>query len=280
MLEPGRTYVLEVREDRRIGLVLGRGDDTVLLPRREVPDDVAVGQKVHAFLYVDSEDRLSATLARPRGEVGEFAALRVVDVSEVGAFLDWGVPKDLFLPFAEMFSPVRRGDDVVVHIGHCARGRPVATARLARHFDRDTRDVEVGQPVELIVYGHNEHGALVVVDRRWSGMIHRDELHRRAPVGLHLRGFVKDVRPDGRLEVRLRPLGREGAVAAEEVLLDALRRAGGTLDLSDASPPEVIRARLQLSKKAFKQAVGGLYRKGLIRLVDGGIVATTPSDPA
>jgi uncharacterized protein len=274
MLQPGQTHDLKVTQDLRVGLVLARGADEVLLPRREVPDDLKVGDRVRAFVYVDSDDRLSATLARPRGELGDIVAMRVVDVSSVGAFLDWGLGKDLFLPFAEMFSPVRPGDDVVVHVGLCARGRPVASARLARHFDRDTRDFAIGQPVRLLVYAFNDHGALVVVDGRASGMVHRDELVRRVAIGVHLEGWVKDVRPDGRLEVRLRPLGREGAEAAELTLLLAARDAGGALDLHDGSAPDEIRRRLRLSKKAFKQALGGLYRRGLARIEPGGFALT------
>ena len=276
MLEPARTYSLTVKQELRVGLVLGRADDEVLLPRREVPEDVAIGDELRVFVYVDSEDRLSATLARPHGELGDFAALRVADVTEHGVFLDWGIDKDLFLPYAELIEPLHPGDDVVVHIGLCARGRPVATARLSRHFDRDLGSLTIGDEVDLIVLRFIEHGALVLVNGRHEGMIHRDEQHRRLASGARLKGYVKDLRDDGRVEVRLRPVGRQGAQAAEQAILEALERAGGQLDLHDKSPPELIKQRLRMSKKAFKQALGGLYRQGRVRLVPGGVELVVP----
>lgn len=276
MLEPARSYTMKVKQDIRVGLVLGLGDDEVLLPRREVPEGALVGDELHVFLYVDGEDRLSATLARPRAELGDFAALQVADVTDHGVFLDWGIDKDLFLPFSELVEPLHPGNRVVVRVGLCARGRPVATARLGRHFERDLRSLSVGDEVDLLVLRFIEHGALVLVEGRFEGMIHRDEQHRRLAPGTALRGYIKDLRPDGRVEVRLRPIGRDGAAAAEQAVLEALEHGGGHLDLHDKSPPELIQQRLRLSKKAFKQAVGALYRQGQIRLVQGGIERVDP----
>lgn len=276
MFAAGQTLTLTVREDIRVGLVLGQGPDEVLLPRREVPDNAKVGDQLTVFLYTDTEDRLSATLKRPRAQVGEFACLRVVDVTPHGAFLDWGLDKDLFLPYGEMYTEVHPGQDVVVHLGLGARGRVVATSKLSRHLDRDTRELRVGQQVRLLVYGYNDYGALVLVDRRWSGLLHDSEIHQRLQIGQELDGWIKEIRPDGRLEVRTRPLGTAGMEAERQAVLTALESAGGRLDLHDKSKPTEIERALRMSKKAFKRAIGGLYREGLIRLVEGGIEQVHP----
>lgn len=274
-LETGRTYTLDVVSERRIGLDLGRdGEALVLLPRREVPDELAVGDTVQAFIYTDSEDRLTATLKTPLVQLGDFACLEVVEVTRHGAFLDWGLDKDLFLPYSEMFEPVHEGDRVVVALDHGARGRVVAHARLARYLSDDLHNLRVGQQVTALVFGFNEHGALIVVDDEWQGMIHDSELHRRVRVGDRLTGFVKELRRDRKVEVSL---VRPGAVAriddATGRILAALDEDGGRLMLHDKSPPAAISRRLGISKKAFKKAVGGLLKEGRIRFVDGGIEA-------
>lgn len=274
-LETGRTLTLDVISERRIGLDLGRdGEALVLLPRREVPDDLAVGDSVEVFIYTDSEDRLTATLKTPLVRLGEFACLEVVEVTRHGAFLDWGLEKDLFLPYSEMFEPVHEGDRVVVTVDHGARGRVVAHARLARYLSDDLHNLRVGQEVSALVFGFNEHGALVVIDEEWQGMIHDSELHRRVRVGDRLVGYIKELRRDRKVEVSLM---RPGAVAriddATSRVLEALRADGGRLMLHDKSPPEAIGRRLGISKKAFKKAVGGLLKEGRIRFVEGGIEA-------
>lgn len=274
MLEAGRYHTLEVLRDVRIGLHLGRdGQELVLLPRKDVPDDASVGDTLRVFVYTDSEDRLTATTAEPFAAVGDIAVLTCVDVTPHGAFLDWGLDKDLFLPFSEMHVPVHPGDRVVVGIGQGARGRVVAGARLARFLSDDLRDLQVGQPVKALVFGFNEHGALVAVDRRWHGMIHDTELHARVHVGDEIDGFVKELRRDRKVEVSLVRPGPARIDDATARILDALQEDGGTLMLHDKSPPEAISRRLGISKKAFKKAVGGLYRQRRIRFVDGGIAA-------
>ena len=272
MLDAGRTYTLEVLRDVRIGLHLGLdGEELVLLPRRLAPDDVSVGDTVSVFVYTDSEDRLTAPPEVPLAQLGELACLDVVDVTPHGAFLHWGLDKDLFLPFSEMHDPVRVGDRVVVYLSHGARGRVIANARLARHLSDDLRDLEVGQPVKALVFGFNDHGALVVVDERWQGMIHDSELHSVVYIGDQLDGFVKELRRDRKVEVSLVRPGLARIDDATQRILDALTEEGGTLQLHDKSPPAAISARLGISKKAFKNAVGGLYRQRRIRFVPGGI---------
>ena len=276
MFTAGQTLTLPVTQDLRVGLVLARGESEVLLPRREVPDHVSVGDELTVFLYTDTEDRLSATLQRPLVEVGQFACLQVVDVTPHGAFLDWGLDKDLFLPFGEMFAPVHPGQRVVVHAGLGARGRVVASSKLNRHLDRGIDHLKVNDEVALMVYGFNDFGALVLVDKRYGGLLHDSEIHRRLSIGDELKGWVKELRPDGRIEVRTRPLGLDGVRSAQATILEALQDAGGHLPLHDKSKPAEIERALRMSKKAFKRAVGGLYREGRLRLVDGGIELVEP----
>lgn len=278
MLEAGRTYTLSIVRDARIGLHLGRDqEELVLLPRRHAPEDYAVGDSIEVFVYTDSEDRLSATTERPKAQLGELACLEVVAVTPHGAFLDWGLDKDLFLPFSEMHHPAREGDRVIVKLTHGARGRVIANARLARHLSDELAGLEIGQAVKAWVFGFNDHGALVVVDRRWQGMIHDSELHAPVQIGTELDAFVKELRRDRKVEVSLVRPGVARIDDATQRVLTALSEEGGTLLLHDKSPPQAISRRLGISKKAFKKAIGGLYRARKIRFVPGGIERTTES---
>ena len=275
----GRTQTLTVLRSTRTGHWLGRdGEELALLPHRlAAPDDeelpdLSEGDDLEVFVYLDAEGRPTATRQQPAMERGELACLTVVDVTEHGAFLDWGLDKDLFLPFGEMHDPVRPGDRVVVGLDLGARGRLVASARMNRVLEGDPRELQVGQPVKALVYGWNDHGALVAVQRRHVGMIHDSELHRRVRIGDEVSGYVKEIRRDRKVEMSLLPPGgRERVDAATQKILDALAEEGGRLMLHDKSPPDAIAARLRMSKKAFKKAVGGLYRQRRIRFIEGGI---------
>lgn len=274
--------VLSVRRLGEPGAILGRDDFEVLLPRKEVPTGLAIDDAIEIFLYRDSEDRPIATTRRPRAQAGRFACLEVKDVTRFGAFLDWGLDKDLLLPFAAQAYPIReRGRRIVVYVS-CdpVSGRMMAATKFNRRFSPPPVDLRPGQPVELLPYEKTDLGFNAIVDQSFKGLIHHDDAGPPPSIGKTVTGYVQRIREDGLVDLSLRPSGlRAGRLARDEVL-EALREAGGGLALGDGSPPEAIREQLGISKKAFKKAIGGLYREGLIAMTNESIrLRDEPSAP-
>lgn len=292
-LEIGRTQTLKVLRTVPMGLILGAPDTEatssdssanagpeaeegeargVLLPSRYVPDGTHPGDAIEVFIYTDSEDRPIATTERPLVEAEAFAGLEVVSVGRMGAFLDWGLPKDLLLPYRAQWSRVQPGERVAVRVFvDEVSGRPVASSKVERFLSSPPERLRPGQPVELLIYHETDLGCKAIVDGAYSGLLYRENGPPLPRVGETARGFIRRRRPDGRVDLALTPGGKEGIDEARLVLEAALEKSGGRLDLTDASSPAAIRDRLGLSKKAFKRAVGALYRERLIRLGEGHI---------
>ena len=272
MAQIGRFNSLQVVKHTYFGLYLdGGADGEILLPRRYVPKDVpcAVGERLDVFVYHDSEDRLIATTLKPRIEVGGFACLKVVAVNHVGLFLDWGLPKDLFLPHSEEKRPLQVGDHCVVHAYLDPRTRRVtATARLDRYLDNTPARYRRGQAVELLVVERTDLGFKVIVDGRHWGLLHKNELIKPLRSGQRTTGYIRELREDGKINLSLQPQGREAADSLSEQILARLRESGGRLALSDKSSPEDIVRQFGVSKGSFKKAIGGLYKQGLIAILD------------
>ncbi len=272
MAQIGRFNSLQVVKHTDFGLYLdGGADGEILLPRRYVPKDVpcAVGERLDVFVYHDSEDRLIATTLKPRIEVGGFACLKVVAVNHVGLFLDWGLPKDLFLPHSEEKRPLQVGDHCVVHAYLDPRTRRVtATARLDRYLDNTPARYRRGQAVELLVVERTDLGFKVIVDGRHWGLLHKNELIKPLRPGQRTTGYIRELREDGKINLSLQPQGREAADSLSEQILARLRESGGRLALSDKSSPEDIVRQFGVSKGSFKKAIGGLYKQGLIAILD------------
>lgn len=272
MAQIGRFNSLQVVKHTDFGLYLdGGADGEILLPRRYVPKDVpcAVGERLDVFVYHDSEDRLIATTLKPRIEVGGFACLKVVAVNHVGLFLDWGLPKDLFLPHSEEKRPLQVGDHCVVHAYLDPRTRRVtATARLDRYLDNTPAKYRRGQAVELLVVERTDLGFKVIVDGRHWGLLHKNELIKPLRSGQRTTGYIRELREDGKINLSLQPQGREAADSLSEQILARLRESGGRLALSDKSSPEDIVRQFGVSKGSFKKAIGGLYKQGLIAILD------------
>lgn len=270
MLYLGDFNELEVLRLTEHGAFLGSSDGDVLLPGRYVPTDPdpRPGDMLRVFVYRDSEDRLVATTQRPLAKINEFAALRVRDVNTAGAWLDWGLDKDLLLPWRQQRRELQAGDRAVVFVYlDEVSDRLVATTKTARFLDPDTAELLPGQAVALLVAQETDLGFNVVIEQRWGGVLYRNEVFQPVHVGDELPGFIKRVRPDGKVDVALQASGYEEAVAdATATLLDALRAAGGLLPLSDSSDPADIHRLLRMSKKTFKKALGHLYRTGAVAL--------------
>jgi predicted RNA-binding protein (virulence factor B family) len=275
----GRISTLAATRETVNGFYLdGGGLGELLLPRKYVPAGFRIGDVAEVFVYRDSEDRLVATTERPKACVGEFACMRVKDVHpRAGAFLDWGLGKDLLLPFAEQKPKVAVGEDVVVAVILDDREeRIIATTYLGRHLSREFPACGPGDQVDLLVTAETDLGYSAIVDGRHRGLLYRTNLAGPLKIGARMRGFVKQVREDGKLDLSLDEAGyqRVGPLAGR--ILAELERVGGRLNLDDSSDPEVIRERFGVSKKAFKQALGALFRERRIAFLDPGIELVRP----
>lgn len=242
----------------------------VLMPRAFVAPTMHAGDSVRVFLYLDQSERLVATTEQPLARVGEFAFLRTAWVNEYGAFLSWGVQKDLFVPFREQKQTMSEGRSYIVRLYiDEATGRIVGTAKV----DKWLRPVEPdryrrGDAVEVLVWMKSPLGLKVIVDNAYAGLIYADRLHGREPrTGDRLTAYVETVRPDGRLDISPEAIGVARFRDFSEELLAALRTAGGVIPLSDSSDPALIAQRFGVSKKTFKRALGTLYRRGLVQLL-------------
>ncbi|OUJ73051.1 CvfB family protein [Hymenobacter crusticola] len=260
---------LEVARFVDFGLYLSSDDGDLLLPNKYVPEGTQLGDVVHVFVYRDSEDRLIATTLKPLARVNELAALTVRDVSEHGAFLDWGLEKDLFLPHRNQRNNVRPGQRLTVYVYlDETSDRIVASARWENFLQPDKPfEGKPGDAVQLFVAQETDLGYTAVVNGQYLGLLYYNEVFRPLRLGDTPTGYVRQVRPDGKIDLRLQKPGYEEAVDAADTLLNALRAAPNQrLPLSDKSEPDDIYRRLGMSKKVFKKALGSLYKQGLVEL--------------
>ncbi|MEA3466373.1 MAG: S1-like domain-containing RNA-binding protein [Thermodesulfobacteriota bacterium] len=265
MLEIGHVHKLVIDQINDSGALLRFGDELVLLPQREVARSMHVGQDLAVFVYRGRQDRLVATLKPPVAQVGEFALLRVSQANQYGAFLDWGLDKELLVPFAEQPERMRIDRHYIVRVCLDNSARLIGSARIERHLDAERIDLIVGQEVDLLLWKLTDLGAKMIIDNRYGGLLYRDELPHGIDRGVTMKGYVKRVREDYLIDVTLRKVGKAGREDSRQFLLEALQEQG-MVPLTDKSSPEQIEALLGLSKKAFKRAVGALYKEGLIVL--------------
>lgn len=271
----GTTQRLRAARSTENGFYFTDGEAEVLLPRSEIPPEWRPGVEADLFLYRDSEDRPTATRRRPAAEVGQTALLEIVSVGPVGAFASWGLLKDLLIPHGEQAVPLTVGQSVLVMVLlDETTDRLYGSTKLGAYLSKDVSGFRLGQEVACRVWKLHDQGWTVLVEHRWQGLIYRNEAHQVLRPGEELKGYVYQLRDDGKIDVRLRPQGFQNAnPEAEQRILAALAKAGGKLGLSDKSGPEEIQAALGLSKKAFKTACGTLMKKNLIRLEAGTIIS-------
>lgn len=271
LLELGKIHDLPVAAIDAQGAWLLSGRTRILLPVREVPEGVRLGEYLQVFVYGDMTGIPVATVRRPKALVGEFAFLKVVKTGPHGAFVDWGLEKDLLVPHKEQPEPMEHGRSYVVKVRLDRQGRPLGTARIDKCLSNAEIEVAEGDKVELLVWRFTALGANVVVNNRHNGLLYRDEIGNRLNLGDRLSGFVKRVRADHKIDITLRQGATSEIDAAKAKIMAALSKGGGILALHDHSPPAAIEAGLKMSKKQFKKAVGGLYKAGLINLTEHGI---------
>ncbi|MEK7952745.1 CvfB family protein [Luteolibacter soli] len=270
----GQRAQLTILREQPFGIFLDAGDELgeVLLPRREMPKHWQIGGIVDVFLYLDSEDRPVATLKYPKVMPGEFAYLEALSITSVGAFLDWGLPKDLLLPFREQKERIEPGKSYVVHV-HVdgPSGRIVATRRVSKFLNKTPADYKEGQEVELMLFGKTELGYKAIIEGKHSGVLFANEVFRRLRAGEKTKGYIVKVHPEGKIDLSLYPPGRARINDLETLIEEELTKRGGFWAISDSSPAEEIHKALGVSKKAFKQATGALFKKRKITIGDDGI---------
>ena len=270
--QPGlyRLHTLRVARIDNRGIWLEAGERLAHLPRREARD-VRSGEYLEVFLYQDLSGDLQATCRPPLAQAGEFAFLTVLSVGPHGAFLDWGMGKDLLAPFSLQPERMQAGRRYMVKVDIDQQGRAFANARIDDCLDQGRPDLHEGGAVALHIWQLTDLGARVIVNQRFPGLLYRDELPAGCCAGMELKGYVKRLREDGKLDVTLRKVGADGVSEARDIILKALAANGGTLSLHDQSSPAAIQKALGMSKKTFKKAVGGLYKEGRVTLTDEGV---------
>ena len=267
----GQTCNAKVLREVSMGAILEVGEgDEVLLPAKFCPE--FLGDEIEVFLYLDSQGLPIATTQTPKAEVGQFAYLEAIDNSDVGTFLDWGLDKDLLAPFGEQHRPMVTGNSylVYVHISK-ADGRIIASSKIDKFLDDErSHDFRAGQAVALIIANSTELGFKAIVNHCHWGVLYKNEVNERLSFGQSKSGFIKYVRPDGKLDLTLQG-GQETRDKNAKVILCYLRENDNYAPLHDKSDPELIRRLLGMSKAAFKKSLGGLYKRRIIALEDGGI---------
>ena len=276
MLNIGKHQLLTAEKETEFGFYLSDGRnhrETVLLPKKFAPAGFKEGDELEVFLSLDSEDRPVATTQKPKAEVGTLAVLRVKETTKIGAFLDWGLDKDLLLPFREQPQRVEAGRSYLVRLYIDEKtGRIVASRRLSRFYTGDVRELVPNQEVKFTVWDKARLGWRVIIDDKYIGIIYDNELFRAVKPGDRFTGFVHCIREEeNRADIRFRPDRFDGVAAGKPAILDALEDAGGFLPLNSKSSVEEIQASFSFSKRVFKQLIGMLYKERKIVITDDGI---------
>jgi len=264
----GEYNLLEVVKEVDFGVYLdGSEDGEILLPTRYVPQGCKPGDVLNVFIYLDMDERLIATTLQPYVKVGEFACLEVAWVNQYGAFLDWGLMKDLFVPFREQKMKMIKGNSYVVHV-HLDEDsyRIVASAKIEKFLSKDMPEYNPGDEVEVLIWQKTDLGFKVIVDNKFSGMIFKNEIFTDVRTGMKMHAYIKQVRPDGKIDLELQKGGVKKVEDFADTLLEYIRSNGGSTPLNDKTDADVIYSTFGVSKKTFKKAVGDLYKKRLIVL--------------
>lgn len=266
MLEIGTTHNLEILNiDERGATLEWNPGETVLLPQSQVPAQATPGQKIKVFVYRGRKEALIATLTPPIAQSGEFALMRVKQSNQYGAFMDWGLDKDLLVPFAQQPEKMQLDRHYIVHVGVDNSGRLIGSAKVERFLNPDTGTLVPGQEVTALVWQFTDLGAKLILDNTWGGLLYRSEVPAGLKRGDHLQVYIQRVREDGGVDVSTQPVGKAARDQAAERIMRELKKHG-QLPLHDGSTPEEIKTALGISKKAFKRAVGNLYKEGKISL--------------
>lgn len=272
-IEIGKFNELKVLKEVDFGVYLdGGGGEEILLPSRYVPENCQVGDELKVFIYLDNEERLVATTLTPLAQVGQFAYLEVAWVNQFGAFMNWGLLKDLFVPFREQKMKMQIGKKYMVHV-HVDEDsyRIMASAKVEHFLSKEYPEYTFGEEVDILVWQKTDLGYKVIVDNKFSGLLYDNEVFRSLETGIHLKAYIKQVREDGKIDLTLQKEGMEKVNDFSGILLQYIKDNGGRIPFCDKTPAELIYDTFKVSKKTFKKAVGDLYKKRLIILEENSI---------
>lgn len=275
MIKIGQINNLQVIKEVDFGFFLDSGDedwDEILLPTSSAPKSCEPDEWLNVFIYFDSEDRIIATIHKPYALIGDFALLRVASIEKIGAFMDWGLQKDLFVPFGEQKIRMKADRSYVVRVFlHEASGRIAASSRLDKFVDNTPAEYEFGEEVDLIIIRETELGYKAIINSSHSGFLYENEVFQKLKVGQKLKGYIQKRREDGKIDLSLTPMGYEKVDGIAQEILNLLKKQGGFLPITAKTSPEKIYSTFGVSKKNYKKALGSLYKKRLVDVEDGGI---------
>lgn len=273
MLEIGKTNNLRIVKEVDFGLYLDGGESgEILIPTRYVPKNAKVDEYLNVFIYHDSEDRLIATTETPLAQVDQFAYLKVKQLTQVGAFLEWGLMKDLLVPFREQKYEMFNNTSYLVRVYlDKVSKRIAATTKLDRYIDNVPYDYEEGQEVDLIIWEKTDLGYKVIINEEHTGLLYANEIFTPVHVGMKVKGFIKRLREDEKIDVSLQKQGFVHVDETSQMILEKLKTRGGFIEANDNTSPESIKHMFGISKKVFKKAIGSLYKERLITIEDRGI---------
>jgi len=243
-----------------------KGDDGHDIQLLHAPNDIKENDKVSVFVYHNASNYIEATFNSPYVKINECANLQVLSSGDYGAFLDWGFHKDLLLPRSEQAYPLNEGDYCVVCVYIDQKGRPIASSRLSNHLNEHSGDLQVGQQVDLLIADESELGFKAIINNQQLGLIYHNELSQPLQLGITIRGWIKGIREDGKIDLNINAFDKGARNELEAEILEQLHKENGRIDISDKSPAETIFARFMVSKKNFKHALGYLYKQRLIKI--------------
>jgi predicted RNA-binding protein (virulence factor B family) len=273
-MEIGKINNLTVAQETQEGYIfIDSSNESALLPHAYVTNKINTGDEIDVFVQIDKDGELVVSLSKPYIQIGEYALLQAKEVNEFGAFIDWGLPNELLVPYTQQAEKMETGSWYVIFLlKDLQTGRLIGSSKLDRFFEFDNIEVEAGDEVELMLYNESDLGMNAIVNNLYKGLIFNSDIHKNISPGDKMKGYVKLVREDGKLDLNLEPIGyRQSIDGNSEVILDLLKANGGFLRLTDKSSPEDIKEQLGLSKKAFKRALGTLYKQKIVELQKDGV---------
>ncbi len=277
-LKIGKINILKIIKEVKFGLYLDGGEEygEILLPKRYVPENYKIRDSVEVFVYFDSTDHIIATTEKPYACVGDFAYLRVVSVNSIGAFLDWGLTKDLFIPYREQVKvKLEKGKFYPVYIYFDRISRKIAgSTRIIKYINNEPINYKPNEEVDLFIYAETEIGFQAIINKKHEGLLYKNEIFQPLELGQNIKGYIKKIRNDERIDLCLEKQGYEKVVGLAKIILNKLQKEGGHLNLTDKSSPETIYDIFNISKKNYKKAVSALYKQRLITIDKTGISLT------
>jgi predicted RNA-binding protein (virulence factor B family) len=281
MIKIGHHHNLTILRDTSVGLYLGDEDgDEVLLPNKYCPEIFEIGDSIKVFVYLDYMERKIATNLQPKVLMNQFAYLEVSAISEIGIFMDWGLEKHLLVPFRERKQDMEEGRHYMVFMTLDEdTNRLYGSNRIERHLSNENLSVEEGQKVDLLIWKRTDIGYVVIINHLHKGLVYKNEVYKDIHIGQHLEGYIKKIREDNKIDVSLQPIGYTNAIDPHTTLIyKKLESAGGFIPLNDKSSPEEIYNTFSMSKKAFKKAIGSLYKERKIKIDTSGITMIQPEN--